>query len=86
MKIDFSKVKVYTDLGREPGVIQDLRKDFANLIYTEGRGIEAHALALKIYNGDAETEFNDREVAMINDFSKICSPCVIDAFERALNA
>ena len=86
MKIDFSKVKVYTDLGRETGVIQDLRKDFANLIYTQGRGIEAHALALKIYNGDAETEFNDREVAMINDFSKICSPCVIDAFERALNA
>lgn len=86
MKIDFSKVKVYTDLGRETGVIQDLRKDFANLIYTEGRGIEAHALALKIYNGDAETEFNDHEVAMINDFSKICSPCVIDAFERALNA
>ena len=86
MKIDFSKVKVYTDLGRETGVIQDLRKDFANLIYTEGRGIEAHALALKIYNGDAETEYNDHEVAMINDFSKICSPCVIDAFERALNA
>ena len=86
MKNDFSKVKVYTDLGRETGVIQDLRKDFANLIYTEGRGIEAHALALKIYNGDSETEFNDREVAMINDFSKICSPCVIDAFERALNA
>ena len=86
MKIDFSKVKVYTDLGRETGVIQDLRKDFANLIYTQGRGIEAHALALKIYNGNAETEFNDHEVAMINDFSKICSPCVIDAFERALNA
>ena len=86
MKIDFSKVKIYTDLRRETGVIQDLRNDFANLIYTEGRGIEAHALALKIYNGDAETEFNDREVAMINDFSKICSPCVIDAFERALNA
>ena len=86
MKIHFSKVKVYTDLGRETGVIQNLRKDFANLIYTQGRGIEAHALALKIYNGDAETEFNDHEVAMINDFSKICSPCVIDAFERVLNA
>ena len=56
MKIDFSKVKVYTDLGRETGVIQDLRKDFANLIYTEGRGIAAHALALKIYNGDKDNK------------------------------
>lgn len=84
MKINFDEMKIYTSLDKESGVVQSIRKDFANLIYTEGRGIEAHALALKIYNGDAETEFNDHEVAMINDFSKICSPCVIDAFERAL--
>lgn len=84
MKINFDEMKIYTSLDKEGGVVQSIRKDFANLIYTEGRGIEAHALALKIYNGDAETEFNDHEVSMINDFSKICSPCVIDAFERAL--
>ena len=27
MKIDFSNVKVYTDLGRETGTIQNLRKE-----------------------------------------------------------
>ena len=85
MKIDFSNVKVYTDLGRETGTIQNLRKDFANLIYTEGRGIASHALALKIYSGDKDTEYNEEEVAMIRDFSKICSPCIIDAFETLLN-
>lgn len=85
MKIDFSKVKVYTDLGRETGTVQDLRKDFANLIYTEGRGIASHALALKIYNGDKDTEYNDEEIAMIRNFANICSPCIIDAFETILN-
>ena len=85
MKIDFSKVKVYTDLGRETGVIQDLRKDFANLIYTEGRGIAAHALALKIYNGDKDTEYSEEEIMMIRNFAGICSPCIIDAFETILN-
>lgn len=77
-------MKIYTSLDKQDGVVQSLRKDFANLIYTEGRGISAHALALKIYNGDKETEYTDEEVAMIMDFSKICSPCVIDAFERIL--
>ena len=85
MKIDFSKVKVYTDLGRETGVIQDLRNDFANLIYTEGRGIAAHALALKIYNGDKDTEYSEEEIMMIRNFAGICSPCIIDAFETILN-
>ena len=85
MNIDFSKVKVYTDLGRETGVIQDLRKDFANLIYTEGRGIAAHALALKIYNGDKDTEYSEEEIMMIRNFAGICSPCIIDAFETILN-
>lgn len=62
MKIDFSNVKVYTDLGRETGTIQNLRKDFANLIYTEGRGIASHALALKIYSGDKDTEYSEEKI------------------------
>ena len=77
-------MQIYTSLDKKDGVVQSIRKDFANLIYTDGRGIEAHALALKIYNGDAETEYNDQEIAMIRNFSQVCAPCVIDAFERIL--
>ncbi|MBR1526846.1 MAG: hypothetical protein IJ640_09350 [Prevotella sp.] len=84
MKINFDEMRIYTSLDKKDGVVQSLRKDFANLIYTQGRGIEAHALALKIYNGNADTEFNEQEVIMIRDFSKACAPCIIDAFERIL--
>ena len=85
MKINFDSIKVYTDLGKETGIIQNIRKDFANLIYTEGRGIAAHALAMKIYNGDKDTEYSEEEIMMIRNFAGICSPCIIDAFETILN-
>ena len=85
MKINFDSIKVYTDLGKETGIIQNIRKDFANLIYTEGRGIAAHALAMKIYNGDKDTEYSEEEIMMIRNFAGICSPCIIDAFETLLN-
>lgn len=81
MKVNFDELKVYTDLAKTRGVVQNVRTDFANLIYTNGRGIEDHALALKIYNGNNDTEYNDHEISIIKNFSKICSPCVIDAFE-----
>lgn len=85
MKINFDKVKVYLSLDKEQGVIQNLRKDFANLIYMQGAGIEAHALALKIYNGDTETEYTAHDIALIKKYAKMCAPCVIDAFETMLS-
>lgn len=85
MKVNFDKVKVYLSLDKEQGVIQNLRKDFANLIYMQGTGIEAHALALKIYNGNSETEYTEQEAMLIKKFSTMCAPCVIDAFETMLS-
>ena len=85
MKINFDEVKIYTSLDKQDGVVQNLRKDFSNLIYTEGRGINAHALALKIYNGNADTEYNEDEVMLIRKFSSNCAPCIMDAFNSILN-
>jgi len=79
MKLNFDKVEVFTDLAKENSVEQNIRQDFANFIYTQGTGISAHALALKIYNGDADTEYNPQEVEMIMAYAKGCTPCVIDA-------
>lgn len=84
MKINFDELKVYTSLDKTQGTIQNVRKDFANLVYTQGSGIEAHALALKIYNGDSETEYNEQEIVLIRQFSQMCAPCMIDAFAALL--
>ena len=84
MKINFDSVKVYTDLDKKNSVTQNMRKEFANFIYTQGSGIAAHALALKIYNGNAETEYAENEVAIIRQFVDGCTPCVIDAFLEIL--
>ena len=56
-----------------------------NFIYTQGHGIEDHALALKIFNGNEDTEYNDSELAIIRSFVSHCTPCVIDAFNSILN-
>lgn len=84
MKINFDLVEIFTDIQKTKCVRQNMRKDFANLIYTNGSGIDAHALAFKIYNGDADTEYNGREVELIRQYENLCSPCVIDAIERML--
>ena len=80
MKLNFDEVEVYTDLAKENSVTQSIRKDFANFIYTQGNGIAAHALALKIYNGTPDTDYDPQEVELIRGFSRGCTPCVIDAF------
>ena len=61
MKINFDSVKVFTDLDKKNSVTQNMRKEFANFVYTQGSGIAAHALALKIYNGNGDTEYDPNE-------------------------
>ena len=86
MKVNFDEVKVYVSLDKTQCTIQNVRNDFANLVYTQGSGIEAHALALKIYNGNADTEYSEHEIAIIRQFSQLCAPCMIDAFAAMLDA
>ena len=86
MKVDFDEVKVYTSLDKMHGKVQNIRKEFADLVYTHGSGISSHVLALKIYNGNKDTEYDESEIELIRQFSMMCAPCIIDAFERVLNA
>jgi hypothetical protein len=84
MKINFDEVMIFTDLEKKAGEITSIRKDFANFIYTQGQGIAAHALALKIYNGNVETEYNQEEVELIRVYSRQLTPCIIDAIAEML--
>lgn len=80
MKIDFKKLKVFPNIGKENAIIIDAHCNFADMIYQRGSGIAAHALAMKIYNAEGETEYSDEEVEMIRGYAeKLGTPMFIDA-------
>lgn len=85
MNIDFSRIELFTDVAHTTCNICDLRQQFADVIYNMGNGIEAHALALKIYNSDGATFYEDRELMLIEQYSKLCSPSFIDGIGRIMN-
>ena len=83
-KINFEKLEIFTDIAKTNKVEQNLKSEFANFIYKNAAGIEMHALALKIYNSEGETEYNDRECELIRAASRSLAPFFIDAIENAL--
>ena len=83
MKIDFEHITVFTDLEQKIPSVANERKEIANVIYTQGQGLECHALALKIWNGNADTEYSDDEVKLIMRFVEhFFAPCFIDAMRH----
>lgn len=87
MKINFENVKFYTDITRKNFFEENVKEQFADVLYKHGNGIRAHALALKIYNSKGETEFTPDEVVMISDAAEtFCTPNFIDAIQGIVNA
>lgn len=86
VKINFERVELFTGIEKEECVVQNVKKDFANIIYQFGRGIEAYALALKIYNSKGETEYDEQECNLILQLSELCNPSFIDAIRKILGA
>lgn len=81
-KIDFSNLAVYTDITKKNAVVRDVRERIANDLYAHGQGIAFHALALKIYNGTGEQEFDDKEYSLLLDYAhQMCTPVMIDAIK-----
>lgn len=83
-KINFEKLETFTDITKTKKVEQDVKTEFANFIYKNAAGIEMHALALKIYNSQGETEFNEKECELIRAASQSLAPFFIDAIENVL--
>lgn len=84
MKIDFKRVEVFTNIAKTECVVTDIREAFADLIYTRGTGIKAHALAMKIYNSDSETEWTEEETKLIKAYSELCTPSYLDAINKLI--
>lgn len=69
-KINFERFEIYTTINHKEVVVQDCREGFANIIYLNGSGVACHALAMKVYKSEGETEFSDEEIALMRQFAE----------------
>ena len=71
MKYNLEAVEVFTSIDKQTCQVVNLRKDIANLVYNRGNGLglEGTALATKMWNGDTDTEYNEREVEIIRSLA-----------------
>lgn len=85
MIINFEQIKVYTSVSKKTAQMGDVREMFADTIYRNIGGIRAHALAMKIYKSEGETEYNDDEVKLIKNVAEqLCLPGFIDGLNEQL--
>lgn len=85
MKLNFDQVMIYSSIDRKQGEIKNIRKAFANFIYTEENGILARAIANKIFNATDETDFTPEECFLIRQYCHDLTPNYIDAIEEMLD-
>lgn len=71
-KIDFQHFKIYASISHKASHTVDARENFADMIYNNVNGIKAHALALKIYNGEGSVEYTDEEVSLMGTVQNVC--------------
>lgn len=88
MKINLERVEVFTDLSKTQCAVIDMRKQIANIIYSQGAGLglAGQALAVKMWNGNDDTEYTDDEVKIIKELvERTTAPCFIDAVNAAIS-
>lgn len=83
-KINFEKLKICIDIAKRDKIEKNVKNEIANFIYMNGSGIHMHALALKIYNSEGETEYNEEECELLRVVSRSLAPFFIDAIENVL--
>ena len=83
--IDFGKIEVPENLAKTRVRVMDIREPFADIIYQRGTGIACRALAVKIYNSEGATEYNEKEVELIAGLSQyLLAPAVMDGVKDAI--
>ena len=80
MKIDFENFRLFKGIDKKNVEVLNVKNVFADELYTRGQGIAFHALALKIFNSDANTDYNENEYKLMTMFAEQCmSPNFIDS-------
>ena len=84
-KINFKEFPVKKNISGTDIQKEDLREQFADLIYSNISGIRALNLAQKIYKSEAEEEYDDGEIDIINStVNELCIAKVIDSLQDVL--
>lgn len=86
MKLNFDQVMIFSSIDKKQGEIRNIRKSFADFIYTEETGVLARAVATKIFNADDETEFTPVECALIREYSQHLPANLMDAIEEMIDS
>ena len=88
MKIELEHLDVFMTLDKDQCHVVNARKQIANIIYSQGAGLglAGQALAVKMWNGNDETEYTDDEVKIIKELvERTTAPCFIDAVNDAIS-
>lgn len=84
-KINFQQFRIPVGIGCTDYRTGDARESVANMIYLNVNGIRAHALAMKIYQSEGETEYSDDEINTIREVSnQYGTPAFIDGLTMIL--
>ena len=88
MKIKLEHLEVFMTLDKNQCQVVNARKQIANLIYSQGAGLglAGQALAVKMWNGNDDTEYTDDEARIIKELvERTTAPCFIDAVNAAIS-
>jgi len=84
-KIDFDRFMLIKSIDGQKKAEMNVRRVFAEELYSRGQGLAFHALALKIYNGDGVQEFNEEECKLMVTFASQCmSPAFLDSLQETI--
>ncbi len=85
MKLNFQQFRIPTGITKSSFKTGDARESVANMLYLNVNGIRAHALALKIYHSEGETEYSAEEVQTLREVANAyATPAFIDGLNSQL--
>lgn len=79
MTINFQNFKSFTDITQTTTTEVDIRRDFADLMYKNLNGIEAHDLALRIYRSEGDMDVSEGDIALIKALASNAKPIFYDS-------
>ncbi|MBD5317509.1 MAG: hypothetical protein HDS11_07570 [Bacteroides sp.] len=83
--INFQHFKIPAGIDKAHYQTGDARESVANMLYLNVNGIRAHALALKIYRSEGNTEFTDEEVRTLKEVANAyATPAFIDGLRDVI--